>query len=205
MSLEAESILAEARQKTGLDDFGDDSFREPMERLLRSMEEEADLSATGRAMQRARVVGLLVNRLRAEDHFGRFPEILEEEIREPLVIVGLARTGTTMLHRMIASDPLRVLAALVGVAKPRALSGVGRWGRRARDPRIRRCRGRGGGHDRRRSGSRRHAPHRGRGAGRGDHAARALLLQHQPRGLRQCADLQRLARRSRTRLRATAT
>ena len=63
MSLEAESILAEARQKTGLDDFGDDSFREPMERLLRSMEEEAELSATGRAMQRARVVGLLVNRL----------------------------------------------------------------------------------------------------------------------------------------------
>jgi hypothetical protein len=55
MSLEAGSILAEARQKTGLDDFGDDSFREPMQRLLRSMEEEAELSATGRAMQRARV------------------------------------------------------------------------------------------------------------------------------------------------------
>ena len=56
MSLEAESILAEARRKTGLDDFGDDSFREPMERLLRSLEEEAELSARGRAMQRARVV-----------------------------------------------------------------------------------------------------------------------------------------------------
>jgi hypothetical protein len=103
--LYVESILAEARDKTGLDDFGDDSFREPMLRLLRSMEEEAELSAAGRAVQRARVVGLLVNRLRAEGHFKRTPEILDEEIREPLVIVGLARTGTTMLQRMIASDP----------------------------------------------------------------------------------------------------
>jgi hypothetical protein len=104
-NLEAESILAEAREKAGLADFGDESFREPMERLLRAMEEEAELTPAGRAMQRARVVGLLVNRLRAEDHFERFPEILAEKIREPLVIVGLARTGTTMLHRMIASDP----------------------------------------------------------------------------------------------------
>ena len=45
INLDAESILAEAREKTGLDDFGDDSFREPMVRLLRSMEEEAELSA----------------------------------------------------------------------------------------------------------------------------------------------------------------
>ena len=111
ISLDAESILAEAREKTGLGDFGDDSFREPMARLLRSLEEEAGLSEVGRGMQRARMVGLLVNRLRAEDHFARFPEILDEEIREPLVIVGLARTGTTMLQRMIASDP-RVISLL---------------------------------------------------------------------------------------------
>lgn len=104
-SFEAASILAEARERTGLDDFGEDSFREPMERLLRSLEQEAELSPAGRAMQRARLVGLLVNRLRTEDHFRRFPEIAGEEIREPLVIVGLARTGTTMLHRMIACDP----------------------------------------------------------------------------------------------------
>jgi hypothetical protein len=69
------------------------------------MQQEAALTPTGCAMQRARVLGLLVNRLRIEDHFKRFPEIREEGIREPLVIVGLARTGTTMLHRMIASDP----------------------------------------------------------------------------------------------------
>jgi hypothetical protein len=131
--LDMESILAEARDKTGLDDFGDDSFREPMERLLRSLEEEAALSPTGRAMQRARVVGLLVNRLRAEDHFKRFPEILEEEIREPLVIVGLARTGTTMLHRMIAADP-RIISLLWWESRnPAPFPELGDDGR---DPRI---------------------------------------------------------------------
>jgi hypothetical protein len=133
ISLDAESILAEAREKTALDDFGDDSFREPMARLLRSMEEEAELSAVGRAMQRARLVGLLVNRLRAEDHFARFPEILDEDIREPLVIVGLARTGTTMLHRMIASDPRMISLLWWESRNPAPFPDPGDGGR---DPRI---------------------------------------------------------------------
>jgi hypothetical protein len=133
MSLDAESILAEAREKTGLDDFGDESFREPMERLLRSLEEEAHLSPTGCAMQRARVVGLLVNRLRAEDHFARFSEILDEEIREPLVIVGLARTGTTMLHRMIASDRRMISLLWWESRNPAPFPERGEGGR---DPRI---------------------------------------------------------------------
>jgi hypothetical protein len=133
ISLDAESILDEAREKTGLDDFGDGSFREPMVRLLRSMEEEAELSPAGRSMQRARVVGLLVNRLRAEGHFKRFPEILDEEIREPLVIVGLARTGTTMLQRMIASDPRMISLLWWESRNPAPFPESGEGGR---DPRI---------------------------------------------------------------------
>jgi hypothetical protein len=133
MNLDAESILAEAREKTGLDHFGDDSFREPMQRLLRSLEEEAELSPTGRAMQRARVVGLLVNRLRAQDHFERHPEIFEQELREPLVIVGLARTGTTMLHRMIASDPRMISLLWWESRNPAPFPEPGDGGR---DPRI---------------------------------------------------------------------
>ena len=62
-------------------------------------------------MQFERNVGLLVNRLRTEDAYRRHPEIADERIERPLVIVGLARTGTTMLHRMMASDP-RWLALL---------------------------------------------------------------------------------------------
>ena len=109
--LESEAILAEAQRRAGLSDFGDPAFREPLERLLRSLREEAHLNAVGRAMQFERNVGLLVNRLRTEDGYLRHPEIASERIEQPLVIVGLARTGTTMLHRMMASDP-RWLALL---------------------------------------------------------------------------------------------
>ena len=110
-SLELEAVLAEAQRRTGLSDFGDPAFREPLARLLRSLRDEARLNAVGGAMQFERNVGLLVNRLRTEDYYHRYPEIEEERVERPLVIVGLARTGTTMLHRMMASDP-RWLALL---------------------------------------------------------------------------------------------
>jgi len=100
-----EAVLAEARSRTGLDDFGDDAFREPMRRLLIALEREARLNEVGRITQFERIVGLLVNRLRTEDHIRRHPEILEEAIDRPFAIVGLGRTGTTLLHRTIASDP----------------------------------------------------------------------------------------------------
>jgi sulfotransferase family protein len=109
--LELRALLAEAERRTGLSDFGDLAFLEPFEHLLHSLREEAGLNAVGRAMQFERNVGLLVNRLRTEDHYRRHPEIAEEQIDQPLMIVGLARTGTTMLHRMMASDP-RWLALL---------------------------------------------------------------------------------------------
>jgi len=110
-TLEVDAILGEAQRRTGLSDFGDPAFRAPFERLLRSLREEARLNAVGRAMQFERNVGLLVNRLRTEEAWRRDPEIADERIERPLVIVGLARTGTTMLHRMMASDP-RWLALL---------------------------------------------------------------------------------------------
>ena len=103
-SLDEASIVAEARAKAGLDDFGDESFREAMRVLLAALDREAGLLDFGRAAQRARVVDLLVNRLRAEDAFRRHPEILAEPIAPPLVIVGLPRTGTTLLHRTLAQD-----------------------------------------------------------------------------------------------------
>lgn len=104
-SLDEHSIIAEARATAGLDDFGDESFREPLRVLLDSLDREAALTPLGRAIQRQRTIDLLVNRLRAEDHFTRHPEIQDEEIRRPIVIVGLPRTGTTLLHRTIAADP----------------------------------------------------------------------------------------------------
>jgi len=99
------SILTEARAVSGLQDFGDESFREPLRVLLHSLDTEANLSAAGRTAQRTRILDSLVVRLRAEDHIHRHPEILDEKIEAPVVIVGLARTGTTLLQRLLASDP----------------------------------------------------------------------------------------------------
>ena len=63
-SLDAESIIAEARERADLREFGDESFREPMGRMLEAYEKEANLNESGRMAQRDRTVGLLVNRLR---------------------------------------------------------------------------------------------------------------------------------------------
>ncbi|MAG32497.1 MAG: sulfotransferase [Deltaproteobacteria bacterium] len=102
---ESETVLADAAARARLDDFGDEDFLEPMRRLLDAIENEAALHAIGRVTMYERVVGSLVDRLSAQEHMNRHPEILEEEIHEPIVIVGLGRTGSTMLHRLLAADP----------------------------------------------------------------------------------------------------
>ena len=135
-NLNEASIIAEARDKAGLTDFGDESFRVPMRMLLKAMEEEAQLNEIGRITQRARIVGLLVNRLRTEDYFRQFPEIREEEILKPLVIVGLGRTGTTMLQRLIACDPRILSVSWWESRNPGPFPGAGDVTDGRRDPRI---------------------------------------------------------------------
>jgi len=100
-----DTLVAEARAVDGLTDFGNDTYLEPLEKLAWSLEHEARLNAVGEAVLRQRVVDILANQLRVEEWMKRHPEILEEEISTPLVVVGLPRTGTTMLHRTIAADP----------------------------------------------------------------------------------------------------
>ena len=99
------SLISEAQANSGLTDFGEDDFREPLGVLLRSLREEAPLNELGRTIMRARIIESLETRLKTQDWITRHPEILEEEIVAPLVVIGLMRTGTTMLQRIIASDP----------------------------------------------------------------------------------------------------
>lgn len=98
-------LIAAAQKATGLQEFGDDDFREPMRLALRDLDEEADLNPLGRMLTRQSLLRILKHRLWAHDLFLRHPEILERELRSPVVIVGLARTGTTKLHRLLACDP----------------------------------------------------------------------------------------------------
>jgi hypothetical protein len=91
--------------QTGLDDFGDDSFREGLEILLRSLRDEARLNATGEAVIYPRLIGHLVNRLQTEDWYRRHPEIEEVPISAPLFGLSLPRTGSTVLSFLLAQDP----------------------------------------------------------------------------------------------------
>jgi len=103
--LEEARLLAAARRRTRLSDFGDPSFHEPLRRLVRSFEIDARLSFMGRLAAREDLTRLLTNRLKMERDRQWHPEITAEEIRRPLFITGLPRSGTTLLHGLMAQDP----------------------------------------------------------------------------------------------------
>lgn len=98
------AVLADAREIDGLDDFGDEGFREPLRELLASLA-AAPLNGLGAKLLRGSVVRSLANRLRAEYWFARRPEIADEVVEAPLVVVGMMRSGTTLMQRVLASDP----------------------------------------------------------------------------------------------------
>ena len=98
-------LLARASRRSGLDDFGDGAFRECLRRLLDALEHEAALTLLGRLIARADCVRLLENRLRIVHTLRRHPEIERQDIRQPIFIVGLPRTGTTILPELLAQDP----------------------------------------------------------------------------------------------------
>jgi hypothetical protein len=104
-TLTEESLLNEAKRQSGLSDFGDLWFLEPMGKLLDSIHDEAKLSPAGVAGQGARIVHGLVSRLRLQDALKRNPEILSEKVTVAGTIVGLPRTGSTMFHRMLSNAP----------------------------------------------------------------------------------------------------
>ncbi len=104
-ALDEHSLLERARRDTGLSDFGDPRFFEPLRLLLKALEDEAALNPVGRKLTQISLLRLLKNRLWAEELIKRHPEILEREIKAPVVVVGLARSGTTRLHRLLAADP----------------------------------------------------------------------------------------------------
>ena len=102
--LNPSALIAAAKKKTGLTDFGGDSFLEPMKLLVQSLENEADLNPLGRFMSKSSILRLLTDRLYAQDLVKRHPEILARSMPDPVAIVGLARSGTTRLQRLMASD-----------------------------------------------------------------------------------------------------
>jgi hypothetical protein len=104
-SLDRDTLISDARKATGLRDFGDESYLAPMQMIIDGLEAEANLNPMGRFMARNNLLRLLKHRLYAHDLLTRHPEILERPMPDPVVVVGLGRSGTTRLHRLLAADP----------------------------------------------------------------------------------------------------
>ena len=105
VSLEEASLLEAASAATGLDDFGPEQWREPFRILLADLEHEAELNLTGRLLARFDLLKSLVARLGMAEAERRHPEIPNQPVEAPILITGLGRTGTTILHELLARDP----------------------------------------------------------------------------------------------------
>lgn len=105
VSLDRDLLVADARRRTGLEEFGDPGLVDRLDLVLRSLETEAALNLVGRIAARQDIVRLLSSRLRMEDDRRRWPEIAAGAVTRPIFVTGLPRTGTTLLHGLLAQDP----------------------------------------------------------------------------------------------------
>ena len=105
--LEMEALLDKARAFVGLSDFGDPWFERPLGVLLDAIKAEARLNEAGEWTAAKQIVKILVDRLWAEQWFERHPEILARPMPHPVIVVGPMRSGTTRMHRLLATAMIR--------------------------------------------------------------------------------------------------
>ena len=124
-ALDPVALRDKAQRQTGLSDFGGTTFHEPFEILLQSLRDEAQLNARGVFMLHRTMLRLLTNRLRTEQAFADNPALAETPIPRPLYIIGFPRTGTTLLHNLLACDPaarwMRLWEGLYPAPAPQSL------------------------------------------------------------------------------------
>src|SRR3954466_6195246 len=105
MTLAVNDLMKAACDKAGSADFGDEWFLEPLSVLVKSLNDEANLSEIGEQMTARRLTALMVDRLRLRALQKEHPEMLDEQVRLAAEICGLPRTGSTLLHRLLAASP----------------------------------------------------------------------------------------------------
>ena len=103
--LDAKQLIAQACDATGLDDFGADGWPEGLERLVDALRDEAKLNELGAAVVGGELAGYLGDRLQIVAYRHEHPEVQAADVVPPIVIIGQGRTGTTILHDLIAQDP----------------------------------------------------------------------------------------------------
>ena len=102
--LDFEKLLQTAQRRTGLTNFGDTAFHGPLRRLLESCRNEARLNSIGKLVCAEDILQLLSNRLQIQRDSEKWPYIAGQKIERPLFITGLPRSGTTLLHNLLAQD-----------------------------------------------------------------------------------------------------
>lgn len=112
VSLGPDELVGTAARSTGLSDFGGESWREHFEVFVRALEEESDLHLLGRLIVRTEIIRSIRNRLQLSELWRQRPEILEARIEAPTFIVGSPRSGTSILHELMAQDPSTCTPAL---------------------------------------------------------------------------------------------
>jgi ferredoxin--NADP+ reductase len=117
-------LLAAARQKTGLRDFGAEDFLPRLRVQLRSIEEDADLNALGRLGVWSNLLRYLCNRLRLEDLLRRHPEFREIPLPRPIIVVGMPRSGTTHLLNLLETGD-SILDIVGPLGKPSEIRNFG--------------------------------------------------------------------------------
>lgn len=127
------AVLADAQRKEDLTDWGPGEFDGPL-RVLLADYARADLNAIGVHILRSGTVHSLRMRLRTQEWIRRHPEILDERVTAPIVVVGMMRSGTTLLQRLLAADPRFICA--YGWEVVEAAPRLDHQFTRAADPRI---------------------------------------------------------------------
>lgn len=133
VALDADDLLSAGRRRGGGHDFEDMIFLEGLHRLARALATEGQLNVLGRIAARETIVGHLANRLRLEGDRRRYPGIAAQEINRPIVITGLPRSGSTLLHSLLAQDPTNRVPQTWEMLSPSPPPERGTY---ERDPRI---------------------------------------------------------------------
>jgi len=105
VDLDAERAVEQAAELTGLSDLGADSWKEGLARLVDALRNEAALNEMGAALVAGDLARYLGDRMQIVEHRKAHPEIAGVDVVPPIVIVGQGRTGTTILHELLAQDP----------------------------------------------------------------------------------------------------
>lgn len=108
--LVADALVEQACEATGLDDLGGGSYREGLDVLVDDLNAGAAKgwhSDSGIVRSAHDISHWLKNRLKVEEYLKQNPDLLDRPIERPVFVMGVPRTGTTLMSNLLAADPAR--------------------------------------------------------------------------------------------------